>query len=254
MLPIVKNTLLPDEVAIIESLPKVDRDYVMLRTEQPYSAYSIINQKSFCTDVVRRCYNYCGQNGADFIEIQSKELFEQISGRYATLTLSEISKAFKDGLDGLYGPYFGICGKTYTLFLKSFFEDNKRQKAWLEYQNLLNMPRSEKPLVFSKSQLREMILKDFKAFKESGDMPVSSGACAVYYEEIKEHLGVKSLIPLDKWEEIKTQGIEAYRNQRKEHLKTIDSLVKIYGTMIYQGEIKRVALRAYWSSIDELKI
>ncbi len=116
------------------------------------------------------------------------------------------------------------------------------------------MPRSEKPLAISKSHLRQTILKDFKAFKENGDMPVSSGACAVYYEEIKEHLGVKSLIPLDKWEEIRTQGIEAYRNQRKEHLKTIDNLVKIYGTMIYQGEIKRVALRAYWSSIENLEI
>jgi hypothetical protein len=176
-----------------------------------------------------------------------------IMSQFNDLTIEEAKKAFYDGLDNVYGDYYGLCAKTYKFFLKSFKTQINRSKAWLEFQNRLDTPKSERVVFYTRERLTEMMKRDFKDFKDKGDLPNSITVSALYYDLLKELMGVKTLITGD-WADIKKKGIEAYRNQRKGREKEIDKVVKLYGDSIYNNEIKKVALRMYWDSIDNLTI
>lgn len=251
-LQITKTTLSPDEVKIVESLPKVYSDLVALRLEKPFSSYHPTQQKTVCIQIVTYCYSYSGQASNGSIPIQSEELL-RLMPEFKDLTVSELKKAFTDGLDGVYGPYFGLCGKTYKFFLKSFKTQINRSKAWIEFQNRLDTPKSERVVFYTRERLTEMMRRDFKDFKDKGDTPLTTIVCGLYYDLLLELMNVKELIP-NELVENKKKGIEAYRNQRKGREKEIDKVVELYGDSIYNNEIKKVALRMYWDSIDNLTI
>lgn len=47
----------------------------------------------------------------------------------ADLTLAEMQEAFRNGINGAYGDYFGITMKSLTGFLRGFLADEKKQAA-----------------------------------------------------------------------------------------------------------------------------
>ena len=131
---IVKLTVLNEELKALESMQQSEQEWVRMRLEKPYSEYSEIKQRQFCHVTISNSYNYNGQTATtDMITHQTGELFNEIKGKFASLTLSEIQSAFKNGLNGVYGPFFGLCGKTYHFFLKSLYSNENRQKSWLAY-------------------------------------------------------------------------------------------------------------------------
>lgn len=250
----VKAQLTHDELAIIESIEPSKQEFVMMRLEQKFENYSQKEQQIISLNVITLAYRYLNQDSRSALEVQASDLFTCLSSKEnRVLTISEIKKAFRNGLDDIYGPYFGLCAKTYNFFLKSFREDKNRVMAWKEFQDKLEVPKSDKVVFYTRERLTEMMKRDFADFKANGDTPNSTTVCGLYYDLLKELMGVKTLITGD-WEEIKKEGIASYRNQRKGREKEIDKVVELYGTSLYNNEIKKVALRRYWASVDNLKI
>lgn len=246
--------LRPDELAIIESLPPVHSEFVRMRLEHKFESYSQKEQKIISLNVITLAYRYLNQDSRGTLDVQASDLFTCLSSKEnRVLTISEIKKAFYNGLDGIYGPFFGLCAKTYNFFLKSFREDKNRSKAWSDFQDRLEVPKSDRVVFYTRERLTEMMKRDFADFKANGDTPNSTTVCGLYYDLLKELMGVKTLITGD-WEEIKKEGISSYRNQRKGREKEIDKVVEMYGTSLYNNEIKKVALRRYWASVDSLTI
>ena len=251
-LQITKTTLSPDEVKIVESLPKVYSDLVALRLEHPFSSYHPTKHKAICIQIITFCYSYSGQASNGSIPIQSEELL-RLMPEFKDLTVSELKKAFTDGLDGIYGPYFGLCGKTYKFFLKSFKTQINRSKAWIEFQNRLDTPKSERVVYYKDDVLKPMILDSFKVYKDTGIMPYSATGCAFFYDKIKEYKGVKTLIVGD-FNEIKQRAIKEYHALRKGREKEIEAVKQVFKGDIYECDTKKVALRMYWDSIETLTI
>ena len=104
-----------------------------------------------------------------------------------------------------------MCPKTYHQFIKWYFELPERGKAWIDYLTLLEgEKKSTKPLFFTPEQFKKSALDAFEEYKKSGKMPFVPH---VIYDTIKDCLGVTTLIPLEKWQEVKEAGRKEYEKK-----------------------------------------
>lgn len=231
--------------------------------------YSEGELKRECSTIIGRAFTYSTPNGQpspDVLQHQSNELFNALKGRYSTLTIPEVQKCFKYGLDGVYGAYFGLCGKTYSQFLKGYFDNPERGREWLKYLDDINKPLvAEIPEHIKKAMSIESIQKRFLEFKKSGNL----GFCAwATYDLIKTLKGVKSLITLSQFAEIKEKTIgewtEKYTSEmdkakRKGNNTVAESIANILAVGVDKDETvlkrqKEIALRMFFDSINKLEI
>ena len=187
------------------------------------------------------------------MQSQIDGLFKELSGKYSLMTLPEVKEAFRRGIRGESGPYFGLCPKTYNQFLKWYFELPDRNNAWQAHLTELSQQKdSEKKIVLTIDQLRQACIDAFEDYKNSGKMPFVPFAI---YNQIKELKGVKTIIADGKWAQIKKDGIELYK-KRQTHGMTSKNADKFLRTFIFDNEdlnqtntIKEVALRAYFEEL-----
>lgn len=176
-------------VKIVDNLPEL----VKLRVGHPDCSKISDNQlKAECVKIIARSFIYGSPNGQpspQILEHQSSELLGILRKGFKTLTIPEVQQAFKNGLDGLYGPYYGMCGKTYTQFLKGYIDNPERGKAWGEYMDKLEKPKTmEVPEHIKVQTTKENIIKRFKTYKETGDI----GFCAfAAHDTLVEWKGVE---------------------------------------------------------------
>lgn len=104
----VKAQLTHDELAIIESIEPSKQEFVMMRLEQKFENYSQKEQQIISLNVITLSYGYLNQDSRGTLDVQASDLFTCLSSKEnRVLTISEIKKAFRNGLDDIYGPYFG---------------------------------------------------------------------------------------------------------------------------------------------------
>jgi len=225
--------------------------------------------KNECASIIARAFTYStpnGQTSSEILAFQSIELFNALKGRYLTLTIQEVQQAFKKGLDNEYGQYFGMCAKTYNQFLKGYFDNPERGKAWNAYLDGLGQPKiALVPTHIQKQQGIGYLKNRFENYKKTGQMGYFAW---VDYDFLKELKGVKSLITLDQFKVIKQKTEEVWsekyvKEMEKEKKRGNFDLANAIADILTKGiekdrtlinRQKELALKAYFDSVDSLDL
>lgn len=239
----------PSEKEALESLTDIQQYYVRLKSEKPISQLADTVIKSACLEIVTAAMVEQSPNGqADpkVLQFQAGELFKELNGKFKSLTLSEVKEAFKLGIRGETGPYFGMCAKTYHQFIKHWFDRQERGKAWDVYlDKLAGWKRAEKPSL-SPEWFYEACEKAYQDYKQKGELPISPFG---YYDFIKQYLQVETLIEKEKWPQIKNEANMEYRAKVKglEIAKewTLDPEVNL----VYGNCIKNIAVKYFFDKL-----
>jgi len=183
----------------------------------------------------------------------AEKFYELIMEKYPHATLGEIELAFKKGVLGDYGEYFGINVKTLWGWFKSYIQSNELIQAKREWVNLVELPRSETPKLDLKVEMKQSILNAFKRFCEDGEIPVCGSQ---YYTVMCQIKGVKSVIE-DKAlrAEIREKAFINYKRKliEKKYHKTnekdfnilLDTALK-GSNASYDSESRKLALKFYF--------
>lgn len=249
------------EKEALQRLPANYKPYVELRAGYP-TIGSLLDKgqvglvKRLCLDIItismaeqapfKKMNEEEKESYSLILVAQSEALFNELKGKYLTLTCPELKECFRLGIRGESGPYFGMCPKTYAQFLKWWFDKEDRLKGWTKYIDEVNgFRRAEKPTLppewfYEKCELA------YKKYKDSGDLPVSPFS---YYDFTVDYLGVKSLINESDWNLVRDEGIKAYR----EKVKKIQ-IAKEWGmnpkvNTVLGNSIKEVALKRFFDKL-----
>jgi len=157
------------------------------------------------TEILAQSAFDAGQQMGDMPEVlaaQTEALFKEFKGRFSELTLPEVREAFKMGVRGEFGAYFGFCPATYHKFLKSFYEYPERMRSWADYTTSQTKDQM-KPIYYTPERLREIAQKNYIEYKETGAIPYAPHAiynvvCEMEgVEVVRSGKRVKTLIPND---------------------------------------------------------
>ena len=228
-----------------------------------------VTLKNECASIIARAFTYStpnGQTSSEILAFQSIELFNALKGRYLTLTIPEVQQAFKKGLDNEFGQYFGMCAKTYNQFLKGYFENPERGKAWNVYLDSIGKEHVKLiPEYIMKKKGIEQLKNRFTNYKKTGELGFFGWAD---YDFLKELKGVKSLITLDQFKVIKqkTESVwtekyvkEKEKAEKRGNFAIADSIANILATGIEKDKTllnrqKELALKCFFDSVDSLEI
>ena len=179
---------------IVQALPITQQAWVNLRVDQPQSKnLSDKDLKYQCALIIKRAFDYSTPNSVTDEQIltsQTLELYTILKGKLGVLTIPEVKVGFKNGLDGVYAPYFGLCGKTYNAFLKGFYEDVNRGKSWLAYMD--EIEKSNKPKEMTIEEKKEIgrrgAIQRFEDYKKTGELGFIPSAT---YNILNDLIGVE---------------------------------------------------------------
>jgi len=258
------NQLVTQELKRIESLPTALIPFVKARQGTPVNRMGVNEAKSALVDVLTEASFDAGQSMADDKEIlffQTEGLFKEFSGEFGTMTITEVRRAFKLGIRGESGQWFGFCPKTYHQFLKHYFYLPERSKAQTEYLNLLDgLKRISAPTVLDPKKDREGLVKYFEEYQTTGKLGFFAFA---YYEEIKKLLGVKSLISVEVYREIRKNTEAKRRNEllsekvrceKRGDLGAAEAIMSVVASGLTEDQVlvnkqKELALKHYFDSL-----
>ncbi len=190
---------------------------------------------------------------AQILIVQTEALFKELNGKYSLLTLPEVKEAFRRGIRGESGPFFGLCPKTYHQFLKWFYELPDRNSAWQSHLTQLSQQTAqEKKIMLSNEQLKQACLDAFSDYKSSGKMPYVPFAI---YEQIKTFKGVQSLVTDTRWKQVKVDALELFKKRQTQSMtkKKTDQYLQAFKADLADqnliNTIKEVALRTYFGEL-----
>jgi len=242
----VKTT--PEQNAL-NQLTDIQRYYVSLKSDKPLSQLPEPNIKRLCVEVITRSMvesSPNGQSDPQIIQAQSNFLFNELKGKLLSLTPSEVKEAFRLGVRGETGPYFGMCPKTYAQFLKHWFERSERGKAWDCYLDKLNgWTRAEKPSL-PPEWFYEACEKAYTKYKETGKLPISPFG---YYDFIKDYLGVDTLMDGEQWPLILSEAKEAYKAKIKGLDIAKEWKLNTEENLVFANSIKDVAVKRFFDNL-----
>lgn len=130
--------------------------------------------KNACNSIIAVSFAEIGQFKVDtpMLQFQSETLFKELRGRYKDLTLDELKEAFKMGIRNEFGQYFGLCAKTYNLFIKSYYERPERAEAMKQVLRMIDKPESKHYTEEQKEMLvKQGCLQAFNEYYESKKLP-----------------------------------------------------------------------------------
>lgn len=190
--------------------------------------------KNACNSIIAISFAEIGQFKVDtpMLQFQSETLFKELRGRYKDLTLDELKEAFKMGIRNEFGQYFGLCAKTYNLFIKSYYERPERAEAMRVY---LDLNRQEivkdKPTPEQQNEiLKKGIKLAYEVYVKSGELPFYS---APYYDYLKKN----NLVNWSK-EQIEEMKIEAETEYRGRLIEDRDN--RVINTLQYKAIIENL--------------
>ena len=201
------------------------------------------------------------------LKLLSNALHEEMAG-FKFLRIEELRLAFKNGLRGEYGEYFGLNIKTFHQWIKGFQFDEKRKQALQKKK-----AESEKVLepVMTRTEAEwgwKLAIEDqFRKFKESGIF-----VCEFpnfQFEEF-ERRGLISLT-IEKKKEIFLQAKESVLKadkvrrlnprSRVEYVELCDQIKRIEENKAnsndqakIKAEARRIAIKNFYESISELTL
>ena len=141
------------------NIPESLRGYAINRIgKKTIKNSSPLEVKKACNEIIAKAFADSGQVGvtSQMLEFQSQSLLEELTGKFKDLTTDEVKEAFKNGIGGETGPYFGLCAKTYHQFIKHYFESKERAEAMRVYLSLESKTFVKEKLT---DEQKDMIMK-----------------------------------------------------------------------------------------------
>ncbi len=230
----------------------------------PFNTLSKEAQKKGALDIITKAHFDDGNKGgtdASVLTFQSQALIAELTGNLGTLTLAEIESAFKMGIRGEFGEYFGLCAKTYHKFLKGYMTHPEKIRANTEYLEYVSrvFKTTDKPLVDKMKESKASCLSAFAEYKKTGNLPFAPWG---YYNILRDELKVIEWTKEEK-AEIRKEAEKQYTQKLKE-----DKANRLINKIDYENIIanldesnrsfinvcKRVALKKYFDKITKLEI
>lgn len=178
-----------------DKLPESLRQYAINRVGRKAIKDLHPNEvKRNCTEIIAKTYAEDGkfQVTSEMISFQSQALFEELTGRFKDLTIDELKEAFRLGIRGETGAYFGLCAKTYHQFIKHYFERKERSEAMKEYLNLINRVNQKETTEEQKYQImKQASLQEFESYSKTKNL---SRSAPYVYDFIAKKYGTKATL------------------------------------------------------------
>lgn len=124
------------EQSVIDNLPEHIKQFVVARNDTPLKFLTPNQVKKGISEILCQASFDMGSpmsTDLKILQFQTEACFNEFNFKYSSLTLPEVKNAFKMGIRGEFGQYFGLCPKTYHQFIKSYYELPERFKANNEY-------------------------------------------------------------------------------------------------------------------------
>lgn len=235
------------QITIIEKLTPSQKNFVNLRIgHKSIKELGDIQSKRKISEILTKAsfdMNSPMADDAKMLQFQTEGCYNELCGKYSSLTLPEVNEAFKMGIRGEFGAYFGMCPKTYHQFVKGFWDLKDRTESWLAYLKMVEDENtSNKPVVFTKEYLTKVANNALEDYKRDGSMPLIPHAI---YDTIKEINSVETLILKEDWQRIKEEAKENYLLKMNPKKKKGIADMLDFG-ITYEFEVKKVALRYYF--------
>lgn len=162
-----------------------------------------------CEEVIVRAFAEAGQIGItqEILLFQKQTLIDELKGKFGVLTPDEVKEAFRLGIRGESGSYFGLCAKTYHQFLKYYFELPQRAETMKAFLSITNEAAllSKEPTPEQKEQImKEAAIISFNEYKSERKLPF---VCQPIYD----FLWKKGFI---NWTESEKNDIVAYVKEK----------------------------------------
>lgn len=266
---VIKRAELTDkEVKAINSLTVSQKSFITALIDSKL----LVLSKEDCTNTIYQALKVA-EIDSGMTKIDNKDLVqlsfsihELIEDKYKNLTISELKIAFKNGVIGTYGQWFGMCLKTVNEWIKGYLNNEGRINAIKEWNaKILKEETSDKPIHEINMFNKESSIRAFEHFKLTGSMPNASFA---YYDIINELIGVdyngkKTLIPdLEVRKKLVSECENLYsnlllkekkRNEVKGNLqeseKLIDLIIDPKGLKGLERMTKEVFLKYYFNKL-----
>lgn len=243
------------EKEAFNKLPESLKPFVMARLEKPVKEITDNELKKNCYDIISLAFIEQNQLSVepDLIAFQRDSLFTELRTQplFKGLTLSEVKNAFKTGIRGETGSFFGMCAKTYHQFLKHYADKKERTECMRLYLDALNEPKkSEKPLATKMAETAESYKRALEHYKKTKEMPYTSFA---FYDYLVNDLKIEVVSKEDKFKIAKQTETEytselkfkkAKGQIRGDQYEDIISSLSSNPTL--KNRMKKLALKKYW--------
>lgn len=242
------------EKKAFEKLPANLQNFAKARIEPPVKNISDIELKGKCLDIIGVAYAEQGQFGIEvnILTFQKECLFTELrtNSKFKELTLSEVRSAFKNGIRGDSGPFFGMCAKTYHQFLKHYYEKPERVESMKQYLELMNQENKPELTAEEKKQKsKEALVWYFSEYKRTKKL--GSGSYAMYeslyygfglcrFSDV-EALDLKNSVQ-KKWDEYESQP-------KKNHYKAMFEGEILEQAPTLKGNLRKEALKRYFDKL-----
>lgn len=256
-----------------------------IKTANPYSiavqSKRILDEKKpdmmkMIMEVLPKTYYDAGQvmPGHDVkqqtvnLQVLATNLYEEIKSFFPFLKVEEMMLAFRNGVRGEYGDFFGLNIVTFHKWIKGFQTDDRRKRALVEIKEWNE--REPEPLMTKEQAFKawcDTIQTQFERFKETGVFVCANPTH--HYRRFQE-LGLISLtgeqmdaiLVRAKESIIKRKKLQRLNPnnhaERKELGDFIEHATKGELTPtekeVIRVEARRIAIEDYYKTIDKLKL
>jgi len=153
------------------------QEYAGARIEPTVSSINDLNLKDKCLKLIQVSYTEQAQFNTEpeILAHQRNALFDELrtNSKFKGLTWSEVQRAFKMGIRGESGPFFGMCAKTYHQFLKHYYEKPERIESMKEYLKMIEDNKSHELTPDEKlKRNKEACVWAFNQYKETKEIPL----------------------------------------------------------------------------------
>lgn len=164
------------EKQAFQKLPLNLQEFAGARLEPPVSEINDLNLKDKCLKLIQVSYTEQAQFNTEpeILAHQRNALFDELrtNSKFKELTLSEVKRAFKTGIRGESGPFFGMCAKTYHQFLKHYYEKPERVESMKQYLELMNQENKVELTAEEKlKKNKEACVWCFEEYKKTKQIP-----------------------------------------------------------------------------------
>lgn len=160
---------------------------------------------------------YNVQEQGKYLQAMANALHEEIKDSFSFLKIDELKLAFKNGLRGEYGDYFGLNMKTYNQWIKGWQFDSKRQDALKRIKEANEVePKPAMDKQQAELAWKKTITDQFEKYKQTGFIVITMPF--MLFSELEKR-GVIKISTAEKWQYIeKAKGEFKKRMLKKRQL------------------------------------
>lgn len=235
-----------------EKLPLGLKNFTKARLEPPVSKIADSELKGKCLDIISVAYAEQGQYGieAEILTFQKECLFAELrtNSKFKELTLSEVRNAFREGIRGESGPFFGMCTKSYHQFLKHYYEKPERVEGMKQYLELMNQENKvELSLEEKKAKDKKALIWYFSEYKRTGKLGPGS---FTFYQTLWDLRLLKfTEEEIADIKKVAQQRIDAYETEKPNRNKAKFMGAILKETPTPKSEQRKEALKRYFDSL-----